>query len=71
MITDEIYLSTPIEIEKELLSFFEKNYSLIIFDIGSCDGLDSIKYKKLFVNAKIYAFEPLLKNITLVKKKHL
>ena len=60
---NEKYLSTPIETEKELQSFFNINSKLIIFDIGSCDALDSIKYIRLFPNAQIFAFEPLSKNI--------
>jgi FkbM family methyltransferase len=66
--TDEQYLTSEIEIKNELLSFFKQNANITIFDIGSCEGLDSIRYKKLFSNAKIYAFEPLTGNIELIKE---
>ncbi len=62
MINNEIYLNSPIEIERELLEYFNKNSKLVIFDIGSCDGLDSIKYSRFFPNSIVYSFEPLTKN---------
>lgn len=65
---DDQYIKSPIPIEKELKKFFKTKQKLMIFDIGSCDGLDSIKYSMLFPNACIYAFEPLHNNISLVKK---
>ena len=49
-----------------LISHFKKDEKLIIFDIGSCDGLDSIKYTRMFPSASIYAFEPLSKNVELI-----
>jgi FkbM family methyltransferase len=63
---NEKYINLPIEIEKELVSHFNKDEKLIIFDIGSCDGLDSIKYARMFPSATIYAFEPLSKNVELI-----
>lgn len=63
---NEKYINLPIEIEKELISHFKKDEKLIIFDIGSCDGLDSIKYARMFPSASIYAFEPLSKNVELI-----
>ena len=63
---DETYINSPIEIENELIDYFSKNKKITIFDIGSCDGLDSIKYARLFPNSKIYAFEPLSKNVELI-----
>ena len=69
MLTIEEYLKTPSEIEKELLYFFAKNDQIIILDIGSCTGEDSIKYNNLFPFAKIFAFEPVLENV-LVMQAH-
>ena len=63
---NEKYISLPIEIEKELFSHFKKNENLTIFDIGSCDGLDSVKYARMFPESTIYAFEPLSKNVDLI-----
>jgi FkbM family methyltransferase len=63
MNTREQYVSTPLEIEAELLEIFGRNDPLVIFDIGSCEGLDSIRYARLFRNATVYAFEPRQDNI--------
>jgi len=63
---NEIYINLEIGIEKDLFSHFKKEDKLSIFDIGSCDGLDSVKYAKMFPESLIYAFEPLSKNIELI-----
>ncbi len=57
------YINSPIVFEKELLNYFSRNREIIIFDIGACEGEDSIKYANLFPNSKIYAFEALPNNI--------
>ena len=64
------YINTPVEIEKQLLSFFNRNQNITIFDIGACDGSDSIKYANLFPKSRILSFEPLPSNID-VFKEHL
>lgn len=56
------YLEMEIGIESDLYRFLKKDESLVIFDIGCCEGEDSIRYYSLFKNSKIYAFEPLEKN---------
>lgn len=56
------YIKQPIEIKKELLKFFNPKDELIIFDIGACEGEDSIRYSNLFPNSKVFAFEPLPDN---------
>jgi len=66
--TEEKYLKISIGIEKKLRSYFKKDSGISIFDIGSCDGLDSIKYSRLFPNAKIFAFEPIESNYLLLEK---
>lgn len=58
----ENYINNPIEIKDELLSFYSNSDSIIIFDIGSCELEDSIRYSNLFPNSKIYSFEPFLEN---------
>ena len=68
MINDEKYLATPIEIEHELVDFFNTSGKLIFFDIGSCDGLDAVKYSRLFKESKVFAFEPLSKNFNLISE---
>lgn len=67
-ISDEIYLKEELEIKKELLDFYTTKKSLIIFDIGTCDGLDAVKYHRLFPNSTLYAFEPLPANFLLLKQ---
>lgn len=68
MYNDDIYISTPLEIEKELNSFFRFHNPKVIFDIGSCDGLDSIKYARFFKDSIVYSFEPIKKNVNLIYK---
>ena len=69
MYNDSNYLSAPLEISKELDSYFDSNQVKLILDIGACDGLDSIKYARLFPCSIVYSFEPLLKNFELINKK--
>ena len=52
------YLSSPLEIEDDLIKIFGPHGSPTIYDIGACDCLTSIKYAKIFLNSPIYAFEP-------------
>ena len=56
-LTRDTYINTPSPIEKELKAIFDTQESLIIFDIGSCEGEDSIKYSKIFPKSQIYAVE--------------
>jgi FkbM family methyltransferase len=56
------YLETQIGIETDLFRFLKEDENLVIFDIGCCEGEDSIRYSNMFKNSKIYAFEPLKKN---------
>jgi FkbM family methyltransferase len=58
MLTRENYIQSQPEIQPELLHFFDRTDSLIIFDIGACEAEDSIRYSNLFPNSSIYAFEP-------------
>lgn len=64
----EQYLQEPIINERELLTIFPREKNITIFDIGSCEGEDSIKYSRLFPNSKIYAFEPVFENFEKIKK---
>lgn len=56
------YITAPLEIERELLLLFARVDPLVIFDIGACEGEDSIRYSRLFPNATVYAFEPRIDN---------
>lgn len=66
MYNDKEYLNTPLEIEYDLKKFFKLEQIKVVLDIGACDGLDSIKYSKLFPLSKVYSFEPLETNIKLI-----
>jgi FkbM family methyltransferase len=61
------YLSRPSEPELELLRLYSPWQALTIFDVGACEGEDSIRYAKRFPNARIYAFEPLPTNQRLIQ----
>jgi FkbM family methyltransferase len=63
----DIYINSPSPIDSDLRDLFERNAPLVIFDIGSCEGEDSIRYSRLFSNARIYAFEPLPHNLEMIK----
>lgn len=56
------YIEKPLEIKNELLHYLSEIDDLVIFDIGACEGEDTIKYSKLFPNSKIYSFEPIPNN---------
>lgn len=62
------YLKQSIQIKKELLQKFNSCDKLVIFDIGCCEGEDSIKYTILFPYSKIYSFEPLPDNYKIACK---
>jgi FkbM family methyltransferase len=58
----EEFINTELPIKKELQKIFEKVEPSVIFDIGACEGEDSIRYSNLFKTATIYSFEPLPDN---------
>ena len=57
--TPEAYVAAPLHHEAELLSHLPVDRSINIFDVGCHDGLDSIRYARLFPLARVYSFEPL------------
>lgn len=60
------YLATPTTPELELMRLFGADEALTIFDIGCCEGEDTVRYAKRFPRARIIAFEPLPDNQRLV-----
>lgn len=56
------YIIKDSSLKKDLLKLFKKNDKLIVLDIGSCEGEESIRYSRIFPFSYIYAFEPLPKN---------
>jgi len=63
----ETFILQPHTIQFELKLFFDPNDEIIICDVGSCEGEDSVKYSRIFPNSKIFAFEPVPQNITYIK----
>jgi len=68
MFNREEYINSPIEIEFELVNFFDITKPLTIFDIGACEAEDSIRYASLFPKATVYAFEPRTDNCAKAKE---
>lgn len=66
MFNREVYILNKSPIQKDLYNLFKANQKLIILDIGSCEGEDSIRYSKMFPNSRILAFEPLPSNQELI-----
>ena len=64
--TEYILKDTPLK--KDLLRLFRNNKDVTILDIGGCEGEESIRYSRLFPNAKIFIFEPLPSNQELIRK---
>lgn len=67
----EAYIKQPLPIRFELRLLFKRNQPLVIFDIGACEGEESIRYSRLFPKSEIYTFEPLPANIQLIENNFL
>ena len=52
------YLNQPFPNQRELNYFLSKSEKLIIFEVGACEGEDTIKYARFFKYSEIHAFEP-------------
>ena len=63
----DAYLSRPSPVERELRRLFRPAAPRVIFDVGACEGEESVRYSRLFPRAQILAFEPLPANQTLVR----
>jgi FkbM family methyltransferase len=57
------YISSPVPIESVLRELFDGRRDLTIFDIGACEGEDSVRYARIFPAAHIYAVEPVPENV--------
>lgn len=64
----EAYLATPNGCEEQLQRLFRPSDRLVIFDVGACEGEDSIRYSRLYPDAHVFAFEPLSANQALVRR---
>jgi FkbM family methyltransferase len=61
------YLNEPSPPEPYLRSRWGPPAAPVIFDIGACEGEDSIRYGRLFPEARIFAFEPLPANQAIIR----
>lgn len=68
MISIKNYINTPSPISIELGILFHRDHKMVIFDIGACEGEDSIRYAKMYRHATIFSFEPLPKNFKKVQE---
>lgn len=68
-LTRDLYISQPLPIKDELRDLFGEDEALVIFDIGACEGEDSIRYAKMFPRASIFSFEPIPSNLEFAKKQ--
>lgn len=67
-LTRESYLAKPLGHEKKLLRLLGGRAGLTVLDIGSCDGLDAIRYARMFPGARVIAFEPLPANQDTIRR---
>lgn len=68
MIDRKSYILEDSPLKKTLLRLFKSKDKLMIFDVGGCEGEETIRYSRIFPESKIYIFEPLPKNQSLIKK---
>ncbi len=61
------YLARANEAEIEFRRLFRRSEPLVIFDIGACEGEDSVRYARQYPRARVFAFEPLPANQALVR----
>src|SRR5437870_1920369 len=61
------YLAQTSEAETELQCLFSPAAPLVIFDIGCCEGEDTVRYARRFPASRVFAFEPLPANQELAR----
>jgi FkbM family methyltransferase len=57
------YINAPLPIEHDLRTLFSRNATITIFDIGACEGEDSVRYARLFPRSTVFAVEPIPANV--------
>lgn len=62
------FLQRPHPVEKQLRQLIGKDRECVIFDIGACEGEDSVRYAALFPRSRIVAFEPLAANLECMRE---
>jgi FkbM family methyltransferase len=63
----DAYLASPGLIDSRLRWLLRTASAPVIFDIGACEGEDSIRYGRLFPRARIFSFEPLPANQAIIR----
>ena len=58
------YIASPVPVERDLRRLFNIDSVRVVFDIGACEGEDSVRYARLFPKAVVYAAEPLPRNLS-------
>lgn len=61
------YESESLKIKNEIKKYSPKDP--VILEAGASDGTDTIEFPKLFPNSKIYAFEPVSKNYSVLSSR--
>src|SRR5688572_15397085 len=62
-----VYIEQECSLKVELKLLFKQQAPKVIFEIGACEGEDTIKYSRLFPSAHIFSFEPLPRNVVLIQ----
>lgn len=61
-------LAVPSVPELELMRLYPRDAPLVIFDVGACEGEDSVRYARRFPRARLFTFEPLPDNQALIRE---
>lgn len=61
------YLAKPSAAECEFRRLFRADETLVICDIGACEGEDTVRYARAYPRARVFAFEALPANQALVR----
>lgn len=59
----DAYIQEPLPFNTSISRYFKKKDKLVIFEVGSCEGEDTIRLKKRFPNAVVHTFEPVPENL--------
>ena len=62
------FIRLPLDNARLLRKLFGKYNKLTIFDIGACEGEDSVRYAHFFPLSEVHLFEPVPDNFNKIKK---
>jgi len=63
-----LFIESPLPIERHLKLLFSQAERLTLFDIGACECEDTVRYARLFPQGHVFAVEALPENIPLAKQ---